>query len=203
MLGFGVLSLGPGVHVVQGAVWAPTRAGRSASACRPSTSRPRSSRSGSSPIRAAAGDDGLIGGEFRAEEPGVRRFIRNASHGRESEIDGGRRVTALLCSMAQGLSPAETPVRTTNFETLTDRTTVVKALNDALAYCDTAYGATTDTNFNDAVTTPALGSLKPTRTTRGLLLMFNTAHDNEHYGNIVVYMRANGKVPPSTARPDQ
>jgi uncharacterized damage-inducible protein DinB len=109
----------------------------------------------------------------------------------------------LFCSMAQGLSPAETPVRMTNFETLTDKTAVVKALNDALAYCDTAYGATTDTNFNDAVTTPALGSLKPTRTTRGLLLMFNTAHDNEHYGNIVVYMRANGRVPPSTARPDQ
>jgi hypothetical protein len=36
------------------------------------------------------------GGEFRAEEPGIRRFIGDASHGRESEIDGGRRVAALL-----------------------------------------------------------------------------------------------------------
>jgi uncharacterized damage-inducible protein DinB len=106
----------------------------------------------------------------------------------------------LFCSMAQGSSPAETPVRTRNFETLTDKAVVVKALNDALAYCDAAYGTTTDGNFNNAVTTPALGSLKPTRTTRGLLLMFNTAHDNEHYGNIVVDMRANGQVPPSTAR---
>jgi uncharacterized damage-inducible protein DinB len=31
--------------------------------------------------------------------------------------------------------------------------------------------------------------------------MFNTTHNNEHYGNIVVYMRLKGHVPPSTARP--
>lgn len=30
--------------------------------------------------------------------------------------------------------------------------------------------------------------------------MFNTTHNNEHYGNIVVYMRLKGHVPPSTAR---
>ena len=30
------------------------------------------------------------GGEFRAEEPGVRRFMGDASHSREPEIDGGR-----------------------------------------------------------------------------------------------------------------
>jgi uncharacterized damage-inducible protein DinB len=106
----------------------------------------------------------------------------------------------LFCSMAQGSSLMATPARTTNFESLTDKTAVVKALNEALAYCDAAYEATTDVNFNAPVTTQALGSAKPTQTTRGLLLIFNTAHDNEHYGNIVVYMRAKGHVPPSTAR---
>jgi uncharacterized damage-inducible protein DinB len=106
----------------------------------------------------------------------------------------------LFCSMAQGSSPTATLAGTTNFEKLTDKPAIVKALNDALIYCDAAYDATTDANFNAAVTTPALGSLKPTQTTRGLLLMFNTAHDNEHYGNVVVYMRAKGHVPPSTAR---
>jgi hypothetical protein len=30
--------------------------------------------------------------------------------------------------------------------------------------------------------------------------MFNTTHNNEHYGNVVVYMRLKGLVPPSTAR---
>jgi uncharacterized damage-inducible protein DinB len=31
-------------------------------------------------------------------------------------------------------------------------------------------------------------------------LINNIAHSNEHYGNLVVYMRQNGIVPPSTAR---
>ena len=31
-------------------------------------------------------------------------------------------------------------------------------------------------------------------------LIDNIAHSNEHYGNLVVYMRQNGIVPPSTAR---
>jgi len=39
-----------------------------------------------------------------------------------------------------------------------------------------------------------------TPTTRGAVLMFNTTHNNEHCGNIVVYLRLKGKVPPSTAR---
>ena len=41
------------------------------------------------------------------------------------------------------------------------------------------------------------------KTVRGAVLMFNVAHNNEHYGNIVVYMRAKGHVPPSTARTQQ
>jgi uncharacterized damage-inducible protein DinB len=36
--------------------------------------------------------------------------------------------------------------------------------------------------------------------TRGAVLVFNTTHNNEHYGNIVLYMRLKGLVPPSTAR---
>jgi uncharacterized damage-inducible protein DinB len=40
----------------------------------------------------------------------------------------------------------------------------------------------------------------PTVTTRGAVLMFNLTHNNEHYGNVVVYMRLRGRVPPSTAR---
>jgi hypothetical protein len=33
--------------------------------------------------------------------------------------------------------------------------------------------------------------------------MFNTTHNNEHYGNVVVYLRLKGQVPPSTARAQQ
>lgn len=40
----------------------------------------------------------------------------------------------------------------------------------------------------------------PAKTLRGAILMFNIAHNNEHYGNIVVYMGLKGHVPPSMAR---
>jgi hypothetical protein len=32
-------------------------------------------------------------------------------------------------------------------------------------------------------------------------LDFNTAHDYEHYGNLVTYMRLKGIVPPSSEKP--
>jgi uncharacterized damage-inducible protein DinB len=35
------------------------------------------------------------------------------------------------------------------------------------------------------------------------VLIYNIAHNNEHYGNIVLYMRLKGHVPPSTARVQQ
>ena len=76
----------------------------------------------------------------------------------------------------------------------------IKGLTDALASCDALYESTTDADFNQAVTLNGFPGMNPkTPTTRGAVLMFNTTH-NEHYGNIVVYLRLNGKVPPSTAR---
>jgi uncharacterized damage-inducible protein DinB len=38
------------------------------------------------------------------------------------------------------------------------------------------------------------------QSTRAQVLMFNTTHNNEHYGNIIVYLRLKNIVPPSTAR---
>ena len=103
-----------------------------------------------------------------------------------------------FCSQAQGQrSPS-----TTNLETVTEKAVLVKSLLESLTYCDTVYDATTDSNFNQPVTVGGLGN-KPTQTIRGAVLMFNTTHNNEHYGNIVVYMRLKGQVPPSTARAAQ
>src|SRR4051812_44747912 len=102
-----------------------------------------------------------------------------------------------FCSQAKG----ETAPSTTNYESVTSKATLVRALNDSLAYCDTAYDATTDANFNRMVKTP--GPSGERDTTRGAILIFNTTHNNEHYGNIVVYMRLKGHVPPSTARVQQ
>jgi uncharacterized damage-inducible protein DinB len=101
----------------------------------------------------------------------------------------------LMCSQATGQkSPA-----TANFASVTDRAVLIKGLNDALAYCDAAYAATTDSNFADPVKVAGPGG-RSTDTTRGAVLNFNVTHNNEHYGNIVLYMRLRNRVPPSTAR---
>ena len=99
----------------------------------------------------------------------------------------------IICSkVKQEKSPA-----TQNYEKVTDKAGLVKALNDALAYCDGVYDATTDANFQEIVN---VSGPRPTQAARGIVLMFNTTHNQEHYGNLVVYMRLKGHVPPSTAR---
>jgi uncharacterized damage-inducible protein DinB len=99
-----------------------------------------------------------------------------------------------FCSQARSeKSPA-----TANYEKTADKAALVKALNDALAYCDEAYNSTTDASFAQLVKAAGPGGGKDAA--RGAVLAFNTAHNNEHYGNIIVYMRLKGQVPPSTAR---
>jgi uncharacterized damage-inducible protein DinB len=101
-----------------------------------------------------------------------------------------------FCAQAKG----EKSPGTTNYEQVTDKATLVKVLNEALAYCDQAYEATTDATFNQPVKVGGIPGMGTADTVRGAVLMFNTTHNNEHYGNIVVYMRLKGHVPPSTAR---
>ena len=100
-----------------------------------------------------------------------------------------------LCSMAKG----EATPAIGNFEkTLSDKPALVKALGDSLNYCDGVFKETTDANANQQVKVSGPGGSG--QSTRALVLMFNTTHNNEHYGNIVVYLRLKGIVPPSTAR---
>jgi uncharacterized damage-inducible protein DinB len=104
-----------------------------------------------------------------------------------------------FCSQAR----QEKPPNTSNHERLTDKAQLVKALNDSLSYCDQAYAATTDATFNQPIQMEAGVGMGPASTVRGAVLIFNTTHNNEHYGNIVLYMRLKGHVPPSTARQPQ
>ena len=100
-----------------------------------------------------------------------------------------------FCAEAAGeKSPA-----TDNYEHVAGKAKLVKALDDSLAYCDRVYGETTDTNLLQPVRISEGGGMPTANTVRGAVLMFNIAHNNEHYGNIVVYMRLKGHVPPSTA----
>jgi uncharacterized damage-inducible protein DinB len=120
--------------------------------------------------------------------PQVRSFAELVGHVANANF--------FFCSQAAATkSPA-----TANYERVADKAALVKALNESLALCDGIYDSTTDANFNQPATMAALGPMQATPTVRGAILMFNTTHNNEHYGNIVVYLRLKGVVPPSTAR---
>ncbi len=98
-----------------------------------------------------------------------------------------------FCAQAKG----EKSPGTQDYEKVSDKAALVKALADALAYCDGVYNDTTDATFQTLVKVAAPSTQQ---TPRGMILMFNTTHNEEHYGNLVVYMRVKGHVPPSTAR---
>jgi uncharacterized damage-inducible protein DinB len=77
-------------------------------------------------------------------------------------------------------------------ETKTTKADLVAALKGALAYCDKAYDSMTDAS--GAQTVKLFGMDMP----KFGVLNINNAHDMEHYGNLVTYMRMKNIVPPST-----
>ena len=76
------------------------------------------------------------------------------------------------------------------------RAQIVKALEDSIAYCDAAYRALTDRTAAETIDAPFGGP----KTARASALMGNTGHIQEHYGNLVTYLRMNGLVPPSSSQ---
>jgi uncharacterized damage-inducible protein DinB len=116
--------------------------------------------------------------------PEVRSFAELIEHVVNANL--------FFCSQANGDGAGP------KYAKASDKATLVKALSDALAYCDDVYSATTDATFGQLV--KVAGPMGRTETQRGAILMFNTTHNNEHYGNVVVYLRLKGIVPPSTAR---
>lgn len=74
----------------------------------------------------------------------------------------------------------------------TTKADIVAALEGAFAYCEKAYAGITDDKVNEVA---KMGNNE--RNKLGILA-FNNAHTNEHYGNLVTYMRIRGLVPPSS-----
>ncbi len=109
----------------------------------------------------------------------VRTFAQIVAHVADDEMG--------WCAQVLG-----EPVKQTQFEkTLTAKADVMKAIRDAGTYCERAY-AITDAQAAELTTIWGGRQSK----IRGL--MDNAAHDWEHYGNIVTYMRIKGLVPPSS-----
>lgn len=67
---------------------------------------------------------------------------------------------------------------------------ITKLLAESFARCDKAFDAVTEANMNERNGTGARSKFGA--------VFYNTQHINEHYGNIVTYMRLQGMVPPSS-----
>ena len=97
----------------------------------------------------------------------------------------------LFCSL--GLGEAAPNPFDANEKTKTTKAELRQALEESRAHCDKAYAQS-----DAASQTPA--EFFGQRQNRLWLLDMNAAHDYEHYGNIVTYMRLNGLTPPSSQR---
>lgn len=79
-----------------------------------------------------------------------------------------------------------------DFEQRTTKAGLVEAINMGFEACEAAYEMDNMTAMEEV---EFFGNTGP----RLWVLSFNNAHNWEHYGNLVVYFRANGMVPPSSA----
>lgn len=96
----------------------------------------------------------------------------------------------MICAAATGGTPPKEKVE----KVKTSKADLQKALADAFAACDAAFAGMTDAKAAEMV--KFFGGER----TRLSVLSFNTAHDFEHYGNLVTYMRLKNIVPPSSER---
>jgi uncharacterized damage-inducible protein DinB len=79
-------------------------------------------------------------------------------------------------------------------KTKTTKADLVIALKDAIAYCNKVYAGMTDAQGSKMVKVMNYDLARLT------VLSVNTAHTDEHYGNMVTYLRLKGIVPPSSEK---
>jgi uncharacterized damage-inducible protein DinB len=111
--------------------------------------------------------------------PDVRTFGQLVAH----VADGNY----LFCSAAAG------ETKQMNVEkSVAGKANLLAALKESIAYCDAVYDSLTDAKGAESI------KLFGRDRTRAATLFMNVSHDNEHYGNMVTYMRIKGIVPPSS-----
>jgi uncharacterized damage-inducible protein DinB len=113
--------------------------------------------------------------------PEVRSFGQLVGH----EADANY----MFCSLAIGETNPSKDIE----KTKTSKADLVAAVKDAVAYCSKAFDGMTDAKGSEM--TKLFGSLNLARLT---VLSLNTAHADEHYGNMVTYLRLKGIVPPTS-----
>ena len=115
--------------------------------------------------------------------PDVRSFGQLVGHVADAQYG--------FCSTATGVTNPMKEIE----KTKTSKADLVTALKDAVAYCNKAYAGMTDAQGSQTV------KLMNYDVARLAVLSVNTAHTDEHYGNMVTYLRLKGIVPPSSEKP--
>ncbi|HUF26341.1 MAG TPA: DinB family protein [Gemmatimonadaceae bacterium] len=163
----------------------------------PALAAPAAAQQGAAPAASAVGS-------VRPVYETVKGFITRAA-AQVPEADYAFRATAdvrsfgqlvghvananyMLCALALG---EPSPSRENIEQARTTKTALIEALGASFSYCDRAYQVS-----DAAALQPA--TVFGQNTTRLYALAINAAHDWEHYGNMVTYMRLKGMVPPST-----
>ena len=95
----------------------------------------------------------------------------------------------MICGMATGQKPPMSGIE----KSKKTKAEISEALTASFAFCDKALAGLTDAQANETIK-----FFIPGTHTRLGVLAFNAAHDFEHYGNIVTYLRLKGMVPPSS-----
>jgi len=114
----------------------------------------------------------------------VRTFAQQATHVAEANY--------FFYNIVSGLKPDVDP---SGIEKLTSKDDVVAALAGSFAFAHKAIATLTAANAFEVIKSP-----EPGFQTRGTLASFGISHAWDHYGQMVVYLRMNGLVPPASAR---
>ncbi len=117
--------------------------------------------------------------DFKAT-PEVRSFGQLVGHVADANY--------MFCSQALGV---DNPVKGIE-KSKTSKADLVAALKGAVDYCSKAFDGMTEAKASEMT---KFGRFDLARLS---LLSLNTAHTDEHYGNMVTYMRLKGIVPPTS-----
>ena len=112
--------------------------------------------------------------------PEVRSFGQLVGHVADANF--------MFCSQAAGEANPSTGVE----KNKTTKTDLVAAIKDSVAYCNKTFASMNDTTGSQMV------KFGPFNLAKLTLLSLNTAHTDEHYGNMVTYLRIKGIVPPTS-----
>ena len=112
--------------------------------------------------------------------PKIRTFGQIVGHVADAEYG--------FCA---GLRGAPSPQKN-SAEKLATKAELVKAVSASFAYCEAPFREARDAAMNDKV------SMFDETHTRLYSMVSNVSHTNLHYGNMVIYLRLRGLVPPSS-----